>query len=119
MKMKTKRRVYGKKRYNKTKKGSGLKDIFHTITGISGVKQYKGEQPKTYNNSELVNRFKQRLAKKDDDEFHDNLQRDLENRQALVGYPEDNDYKLEERPSMGAGRRTRRRHKRRSYRRTY
>ena len=120
MKTKTKRRVHRRKQYlkNKTKKGSGyLKDVFNTITGRTSFKPYKGELPKTYSNEELVNRFKQRQAKKDDDEFHENLQSELESRQAIVDYPEDNDYKLEERPSMGAGRRTRRRHKKRSHRR--
>jgi hypothetical protein len=118
MKTKTKRRVHGGKRHNKTKKGSGFKDIFNTITGMSSFKPYKGESYTTYTNKELVNRFKQRqiLAKPDDDNFHENLQSELESRKAFVGHPEDNDYKLEERPSMGAGRRSRRHYKRRSYR---
>ena len=119
MKTKTKRRVHRKKNYtkNKTRGGSGLKDIFHTITGRASFKPYKGEPPKTYTDKELVNRFKQRLSKKDDDDFHNNLQSELESRQAIVGYPEEYDYhKLEDQTAMSAGRRSRRHHKRRSYR---
>ena len=120
MKTKTKRRVHGGKHYlkNKTKKGSGyLKDVFNTITGRTDVKPYKGEPPKTYTNEELVNRYKQRFAKKDDENFHENLQSDLESRQAIVGYPEEYEYsKTKYNPSMSAGRRSRRHHKKRSYR---
>jgi len=117
MKTKTKRRVRGGKQYfkNKTKKGSGyLKDVFNTVTGRPSFKPYKGELPKTYSNKELVNRFKQRLAKTDDDNFHQNLQSELESRQAIVGYPEET--KPIYNPSMSAGRSRRRHHKRRSYR---
>ena len=119
--MKSRRRVHRKKNYtkNKTRRGAGFRDIFHTITGTSSVKPYKSEPIKTYTDKELVNRFKQRLAKKDDDEFHNNLQSELEIRQAIVGYPEEDNYpKLEDHPSMSAGR-SRRRHKKRSYRRKH
>jgi hypothetical protein len=120
MKTKTKRRVHGGKQYlkNKTKKGSGyLKDVFNTVTGRSSFKPYKGEPPKTYSNEELVNRYKQRLAKMDHDNFNKNLQLDLESRQAIVGYPEET--KPIYNPGMSAGRRSRRHHKRRSYRKRY
>ena len=64
--MKSRRRVHRKKNYtkNKTRRGAGFRDIFHTITGTSSVKPYKSEPIKTYTDKELVNRFKQRLAKK-------------------------------------------------------
>jgi hypothetical protein len=123
MKTNTKRRVHRGKKYlkNKTKKGSGyLKDVFNTITGRSSFQPYKGEPPKTYSNEELVNRYKQRLAKTDDDNFHEKIRSDLESRQAIVDYPQEYDYsKTKYNPAMSAGRRSRRDYKKRSYRKRH